>query len=464
MTSERAAPSWTALSARSSHRLRNFLPRSATCAPRLGAIVCFAVLVAGGARADVQLTRDCEPNGMIASARARFSPEGFWKDQLDAIAAEIAYQRSLPEKMREWEMKAEAVVAESRADLQELCPDYPDLEWCRPPTRAEVLREMADEAERAETKALLEKFRIERIAGLERCEGVVRDRLGLRRRSSRPPPAPRPLHQSTVRREGVPIADLRARRTAVTFYLVDRSILPPEGVRVDRSGMRPSFRQDFALPHDCGILEEYIGYYQRDGIWQNNAEHAELLSSQRFCRKWQTLNRNPATNVRDHVSGLSFLDLDLRLVPHEIECAGVSSRGWGEYCSRVARADRGVCRGTASSVPDLNYVAFRAGTRIDSDYENWLDCRPVRIDSRACKMSDGAFAGDIREVAGRIVCSPSAEAEGIELYEKAFGDVDGDGFLDVMMSVRGTSRGSGSVVFVLTRRSANGPIEVVPFD
>src|SRR5690606_9918325 len=122
------------------------------------------------------------------SARARLSPEGFWKDQLEALSKEIAYERSLPDLMREFEMEVDGALAEADASLQELCRDYP--ETCRPPTRAEALREMADEAEHAETKALLEEFRIERIAVLERCEGIAQDKLGLKRHRSGPPPAP----------------------------------------------------------------------------------------------------------------------------------------------------------------------------------------------------------------------------------------------------------------------------------
>src|SRR5690606_33061375 len=126
-----------------------------------------------------------------------------------------------------------------------------------------------------------------------RCEGIAQDKLGLKRHRSGPPPAPEPPPHTNLRPGELPTADLRPRRTTITFYLADRSVLPPEGVKVDLSDMRPSFQKEFSLPDDCESLDEFVGYYQRDTIWQNNVEYAALVSSERFCRKWRTLTRNP---------------------------------------------------------------------------------------------------------------------------------------------------------------------------
>jgi hypothetical protein len=138
-------------------------------------LIVTAVLLVGlePALADVNLTTNCEPDGVVASVHAKMSPEGFWSGQLEEIVKELEYQRSLPSETIEIERDFDDTLAEADRSIQELCVENPNLGFCSPPTRSERLQEMAQEAEHQEMAVLMEKLRLKRISMLKRCRRKI---------------------------------------------------------------------------------------------------------------------------------------------------------------------------------------------------------------------------------------------------------------------------------------------------
>ena len=111
---------------------------------------------------------DCKPDGVLAEIRTGIHGEAFWKKQETALRSEVSFQRGAPARTRKVKKVAKELESSAKKTLNEMYAETPQLEP-EPPTRAERLRELAEDAERRKTEAFLETLRVRYIGRLERC-------------------------------------------------------------------------------------------------------------------------------------------------------------------------------------------------------------------------------------------------------------------------------------------------------
>ena len=140
-----------------------------------GVLVVYSVM-GGTANAEIRLDERCDPKGMVASLHSKASPQSFWNGQLQEVDREIEKEMRWPQELQEINRIVDTAIAESQRHLEELYRRDP-FSRPPPPTQAEQLRMKADEVEQRENNVLIEKYRLDRIAFLERCRSLIRRKL-----------------------------------------------------------------------------------------------------------------------------------------------------------------------------------------------------------------------------------------------------------------------------------------------
>ena len=116
----------------------------------------------------------CKPSGMIEKIGSRVFPTQFWEGQEEAIADGIAGYWETKRRRAETEREIETVLRDHNQIMEEHYAKHPED---RPhPSRADRLREVADEIEHREMMAVVEQFEKMRLQQLEHCQAVVAGR------------------------------------------------------------------------------------------------------------------------------------------------------------------------------------------------------------------------------------------------------------------------------------------------
>lgn len=247
---------------------------------------------------------------------------------------------------------------------------------------------------------------------------------------------------------------------------------------------RRSVRCAFRLPDECALYDDFSSRYEVAADYQ--IEINQLIGVSRYCDFEREMGDYPATAAHDHISNVDLGSLPLDLAPWQLHGCGDGSAGnidWFDFCSEVdcgigARTGAGpdascldhtgfrgpaVCgRGTAPG--RLSYVRFFSDAD-PPDYEFHLDCTATEIDHESCRLRGGSFIGSLALVDGRVTCKHDPETRaGVALLPVRYRDVNADGFLDAVLrwqTQHGGSAAGGNVRQYLTRRSPDGPIEII---
>ena len=212
---------------------------------------------------------------------------------------------------------------------------------------------------------------------------------------------------------------------------------------------------EFDLPKDCSLMGQAIDQW---GLAFDGIQLGIWSGFNAFCNRMNYLNNGARSADSDYVSNIDFSAMSLELVPFAIECAGVSSTSFFEFCDGLSKRDKGMCA-SDDPLPPLNYITF------NPIRESWrgdnvgLDCAVYPINQNTCNMTEGQFLGTIEVRNRRIDCLRDSNAEGIRLYDVQFRDMNRDGFMDAVLSVIQVFYASGPAgreTFVLTKK---GPKE-----
>jgi len=115
-------------------------------------------------------------NGVINKSKALVQGKSFWNDQLQEIDKELAELTSRPERMAKLAEYTRKLLQESDQRMEEFHERYPENRPSEEQVYADKLREEADKIEHEEIMKLLEKFRIKRIAKLQKIKMLVERR------------------------------------------------------------------------------------------------------------------------------------------------------------------------------------------------------------------------------------------------------------------------------------------------
>lgn len=247
----------------------------------------------------------------------------------------------------------------------------------------------------------------------------------------------------------------------LTFYL-DEEPSPLEGVKYNITSQDNSYggrefllTVELSLPKECEQLDALM---DRWGGWQDGAGLSKSFAYAAFCSRMELLSGGARAAKFDFVSEIDFTQMPLALIPYEIDCRGVSSNEFFEYCDNPEVRLGSLC-GEGKPVPPLNYVTFSLG---------WSgQCAPNQSVEQHCQLVDGYFRGKFVVANGKIDCirDEQEEEDGIKVYDVQFRDMNNDGFMDAIVSVAQVgsfSAPSGRLSFILTKTEAGGSLTRIP--
>ena len=212
---------------------------------------------------------------------------------------------------------------------------------------------------------------------------------------------------------------------------------------------------ELSLPEECEQLDALM---DRWGGWQDGAGLSKSFAYAAFCSRMELLSGGARAAKFDFVSEIDFTQMPLALIPYEIDCRGVSSNEFFEYCDNPEVRLGSLC-GEGKPVPPLNYVTFSLG---------WSgQCAPNQSVEQHCQLVDGYFRGKFVVANGKIDCirDEQEEEDGIKVYDVQFRDMNNDGFMDAIVSVAQVgsfSAPSGRLSFILTKTEAGGSLTRIP--
>ena len=113
------------------------------------------------------------PVGILNNFRALVQGSGFWTDQQKALDIELTREINRPQEMANLTKQMKSMVEGVHQQMESMFQQYPER---RPPLaqrQAQALRDQADAIERAETMAMLERIRVERIQKLKQLQMLI---------------------------------------------------------------------------------------------------------------------------------------------------------------------------------------------------------------------------------------------------------------------------------------------------
>jgi hypothetical protein len=124
-----------------------------------------------------ELTANCEPESIFSSMRAMLFGKVFWEQQLDAVRTKAKAADNWDTTMATVDSSLKESLDKSRAELERLYAQHPDLAPSPAERRAQQLRDLADaiEAQDVATRTSLakhaesEKYRT--------CENIIVEKL-----------------------------------------------------------------------------------------------------------------------------------------------------------------------------------------------------------------------------------------------------------------------------------------------
>ncbi len=194
--------------------------------------------------------------------------------------------------------------------------------------------------------------------------------------------------------------------------------------------------EEFMLPEDCDRL---VRAAAANGDWYDNAPHRALVGSLAFCRRHDLAGMGDPRPQYDFVSEEDFSSLPLELIPPQVLLRSVVNSPWS-YESKKDAVERAVAAcGTRSHCPHLSWAGVEAepGRRVDPAARRSRRSTPI-----ACRREREVHRRGGAE-GGTVPSTYDPETNGVELVDVRFRDVDREGTMDVILSVR-EARDGGS--------------------
>jgi hypothetical protein len=138
--------------------------------------------LAFGSSTSLAIDKDtCEPKGFVASFRRGINPQGFYKDQIEAIDSSIQKinKRMLTQsQVQNYEKSlAPSIEAETNKKMEEIYQKNPSLRPSYQEMEAQRLRERADLIEDQAFDMKMKSMSLNRISQLENCRYNLASRL-----------------------------------------------------------------------------------------------------------------------------------------------------------------------------------------------------------------------------------------------------------------------------------------------
>jgi len=216
--------------------------------------------------------------------------------------------------------------------------------------------------------------------------------------------------------------------------------------------------EEFTLPEDCPRLVRSAAV---NGNWLDTSSRRVLVGSLAFCRRSHLMERGFESAQLDFVSEEDFSSLSLGLIPPLVLLRGGHSK-WSHDLTERAIDRAQVACGGRSPCPHYSW----AGVDATWDLPSRRSSEPVEeVDAESCHLHGGRFTGEVELKDGTIHCVWDPTENGVALREVSFRDVNRDGTMDAILSVIEVRDGGSNPYpqdeFVLTRRTADGPLEPV---
>lgn len=218
---------------------------------------------------------------------------------------------------------------------------------------------------------------------------------------------------------------------------------PYSGKKVDNYQVmlpvRRSEKQLFKIPGAC---EEAVSHFNSGASqWGTRIEQRMWWKVRRDCQYYDFLHRFPQKMVKDYVSNYDFMNAFLRDIPMGARCVDV-----------VNPASVPGCEPFPPGIPDPSQFLPLVNRGLET----------ARIDVAPCQMKEGIFRGRIIQGEDGIHCEADESAPGFRVISVDYADVNGDGFLDVVLRLipLGHHTGRSPLLLPLTRTQPDGKFTV----
>ncbi|HXK55125.1 MAG TPA: ferric uptake regulator family protein [Gammaproteobacteria bacterium] len=199
--------------------------------------------------------------------------------------------------------------------------------------------------------------------------------------------------------------------------------------------VKRSEKRLFNVPEAC---EEVVSAFTSGASqWGTRIEQRMWWKVWRDCQYYGFLHRFPQKTVVDYVSNYDFMNAYLRDIPMGARCANV-----------VDPANVPGCEPFPPGIPDPSrFLPF-----VDRGTEK------PELDVAPCRIKDGIFRGRIVQDQDGLHCEPDESAPGFRVISVDHADVNGDGYLDVVLRLipLGHHTGRAPLLLPLTRTQPDG--------
>jgi len=195
----------------------------------------------------------------------------------------------------------------------------------------------------------------------------------------------------------------------------------------------------FMIPEACEAAMS--SFASGASQWGTRVEQRMWWKVRGDCQYYGFLYRFPKMPSEDYVSSYDFMNAYLRDIPMGARCAALENP-----------ASIPGCEPFPPGVPDLS----RLLPFVDRGMET------PRIDVSPCQMQNGIFRGRVIQDKDGIHCEADLSAPGFRVISVNYADVNGDGYLDVVLRLIPLGRHAGRMPLILplTRKDPNGVFTV----
>lgn len=122
---------------------------------------------------EIAFDDSCNPKGVQARISERLNTRTFWNNQLTAAEREVQNLQEEPAKQAQINKSTQDVQRIADAALEKFYMQHPELRPSAATQESQKLRDMADAIDAAQLDQQMEKYRLKRIAMLQRCEREI---------------------------------------------------------------------------------------------------------------------------------------------------------------------------------------------------------------------------------------------------------------------------------------------------